>query len=400
MSSHSSETAHSSRRVSPPKYCRQRSKGRADRAYVRIDGRKVMLGTYGTEESRQRYAELINRPQPADVVPQQPSADPTVAEVLLAYLKHARGYYARPDGSPGREYEQVCEVGKHVRKVAGAVLVRNFGPRLLKQVRQSLIDDDLSRRFINKQIARVVRVFKWASSEELCSVTIYQALKTVEGLKKGRTTVRETEPVKPVSDADIEATLEHLPQLVADMIVVQRRSGMRPGELVQMRPCDIDRSGDIWTYTPSSHKTQHLGKQRVIAIGQQAQEVLFNYLARDAQMYLFRPCDSEEKRRAVLSEQRTTPIDYCGSFFGALLPAVGHCDGLDIVLFLQFLDRIQMIGAHVASADEADADSLVSTNHVGITLCSPTDSGSTYASRAEKATSRWSVVNCHSNVPF
>jgi hypothetical protein len=31
----------------PPKYCRQKCKGRADRAFVNIDGVRIMLGNYG-----------------------------------------------------------------------------------------------------------------------------------------------------------------------------------------------------------------------------------------------------------------------------------------------------------------------------------------------------------------
>ena len=48
-----------------------------------------------------------------------------------------------------------------------------------------------------------------------------------------------------------------------------------------MRPCDIDRSGDIWRYVPESHKTEHHGRGRIIFIGPKAQEVLRPYLFGD-----------------------------------------------------------------------------------------------------------------------
>ncbi len=35
---------------------------------------------------------------------------------------------------------------------------------------------------------------------------------------------------------------------------------MRPAELCILRPADIDRSGDVWVYRPSDHKTQHHGR--------------------------------------------------------------------------------------------------------------------------------------------
>jgi len=62
--------------------------------------------------------------------------------------------------------------------------------------------------------------------------------------------------------------------VVADMVRFQRFTGARPGEVCQIRPIDVDRSGEVWTYRPESHKTEHHGRQRIIYVGPQAQEVL------------------------------------------------------------------------------------------------------------------------------
>ena len=102
----------------------------------------------------------------------------------------------------------------------------------------------------------------------------------------------------------------HLPEVVADMVRFQRLTGCRPEEVCAVRPCDVDRSNDIWQYRPQSHKTEHLNRERVILIGPQAQAVLFKYLARNDQMYCFRPMDSEVKRRAAAHAARTTPLSH------------------------------------------------------------------------------------------
>ena len=47
-------------------------------------------------------------------------------------------------------------------------------------------------------INRIKRFAKWAVSEELLSPHVYEALRTVTGLRYGRTTARETQPIKPV----------------------------------------------------------------------------------------------------------------------------------------------------------------------------------------------------------
>ena len=51
------------------------------------------------------------------------------------------------------------------------------------------------------------------------------------------------------------------------MVRFQRLVGCRPGEVCMLRPCDLDRSDDVWRYVPESHKTEHYGKQRIILIG-------------------------------------------------------------------------------------------------------------------------------------
>jgi len=99
------------------------------------------------------------------------------------------------------------------------------------------------------------------------------------------------------------------------MVRVQRLTGMRPGELTIMRPCEIDRTGEVWLYTPAKHKTQHRGHSRTIAIGPQCQIILLCYLARGVEDFLFQPRDSEAKRLATRSEGRTTPAS-CGNVRG------------------------------------------------------------------------------------
>ncbi len=90
------------------------------------------------------------------------------------------------------------------------------------------------------------------------------------GLQRGRTEAAERPPVEPVDEATIEATLRHLPSVVADMVRLQRLTGCRPGEICGLRPCDIDQTGPIWVYRPAWHKTQHRGHSRQVFVGPKA----------------------------------------------------------------------------------------------------------------------------------
>ena len=99
--------------------------------------------------------------------------------------------------------------------------------------------------------------------------------------------------MEPVSAAIVEATLPFLSQTVADMVRLQRLTGARPGEICAMRPGDIDRSGEVWKYTPAEHKTEHHGHRRLIIIGPKGQAILHPYLLRSKEAYCFSPQEAE-----------------------------------------------------------------------------------------------------------
>ena len=92
------------------------------------------------------------------------------------------------------------------------------------------------------------------------------------------------------------------------MVRFQRLTGCRPGEVCSLRPCDLDRSADVWAYRPAGHKTEHLGRERIVWIGPQAQEVLLPYLLRAPDAYCFSPAESDEKRKAEMRAARKTKV--------------------------------------------------------------------------------------------
>ena len=75
-------------------------------------------------------------------------------------------------------------------------------------------------------------------------------MRSVPGLKRGRSDARESKPVKPVPERTVDATIEYLSPTLAAMVRLQALTGMRGGELVVMRPVDIDTTGPVWLYTP------------------------------------------------------------------------------------------------------------------------------------------------------
>jgi integrase len=284
-----------------PAYRRHKATGQA---VVTLDGTDFYLGVFGSPPSHAEYNRLVgewlaNGRRLSD--PGQPVADRTVNEVAAEYLTFAEGYYVK-DGAPSDTVYGIRRAMTYLCETYGDTPAQNFGPLSLIALQQRMITEKKSRRYINDTVDRVRRIFKFAASRELLPAAVYHALQTVPGLRKGRTDARDPPPVRPVSDQVVETTLPYLLPVVAAMVQVQRLTGCRPDEVCQMRPCDIDRTTDVWEYRPPRFKTQHIGGDRVIFIGPRAQGVLRPFLFRSPEAYCFSPAQAvaahNEDRRA------------------------------------------------------------------------------------------------------
>jgi integrase len=298
---------------SVPKYRHHKGSGQA---FVQVKGKRHYLGVYGTPDSKQRYARFVAElsASPAVQLPVVPAASPaslTVVELADAYHEFCKGYYRKKDGTPSGWLDHIQLVlDKHLAELYGRTPAADFGPKAFKAIRQRLVDAGNSRPYVNKLMPIVTRCFKWGAAEELIPASVYHGLTAVEGLKKGRTTAREPAPVLPVELSLVDATLPYLPPIVADMVRFQRLTGCRPGEVCQLRPMNLDRSGEVWTYRPASHKTEHHdnGRERVIFIGPQAQAVLLPYLQREPAAHCFSAAESESKRHVEMRARRKSNL--------------------------------------------------------------------------------------------
>lgn len=296
-----------------PKYSLHKGTGQA---YVTLKGQRRYLGVHGSPESHERYsrivAQLLASPEAETVRAAGPTPqDCTVAEIVLAFWRHAESYYVK-DGEPTRQLPIIQAALRPLRELYGRALATEFGPLALKAVRAKLVESGLCRNEVNRRVRIIKQAFKWAACEELIPITVYQAIVTVVGLRRGRTEAPDHSPVRAVADDVVNATLPHLPQVVADMIRFQRATGARPGEACSIRPGDVDRSDEVWVYRPVSHKTEHFDRPRMIFLGPKAQEVLRPYLLRPDDQHCFSPAESEKRRLAENHAGRKTPMS-CGN---------------------------------------------------------------------------------------
>ena len=174
-------------------------------------------------------------------------------------------------------------------------------------IRDKWVQSGLARQTINRWVNVVRQAFRWGVAHELVDSGILHALEAVDSLKAGRTTAHEYQEIEPISEEIFEKTLPYLPPVIADMVRVQRLCGMRPQDIRNMRSGDIDRTGNVWKYTPFTHKTEHHGKSRVLPIGPRAQAILTPHLIEKEavpESFLFSPKDTVRLKNIEKRQKR------------------------------------------------------------------------------------------------
>lgn len=294
--------------TSVPSYRRHRASGQA---VVTISARDIYLGKFNSAASKSEYNRVIAEWLAAGRRSLQDDDAPLeVRQLVAAFYTHCKKYYRKPDGTPTSEVDAMAMALGPVRTLFGHTPAMDFGPLRLVAVQDEMVRRGWRRTQINKHVGRVRLMFRWAVKNEIVPGGMLHALNAVDGLKAGRTDAKESEPVRPVPDAHIDAVRPFLSVQVCAMIDLQLLTGARPGEICSMRTVDLDTSGKLWLYTPASHKTQHHGHARTIYLGPKAQDVLRAFLKTDMAAFIFTPAEAEKQRRERQHDARKTPLKY------------------------------------------------------------------------------------------
>lgn len=298
-----------------PKY---RLHARSGRAVVTLTDAKGVrkdyyLGRHGSPASKREYARLLleweqtdRRILPATAKERQfiAEASPrgqrvTVQALIDAYIADAEGTVVKND------LDSIRTVLRLVTAEHGDIPAKDFGPNFLRQIRARAVEHGVegrtwARTYTNRQVRRVVAVWKWGVARELVPAETHARLALIEPLRKGKTAARETVPVGPVSVEHVEATIPHLTPPLRAVVQLQLLTGARGGELLIMRKADIDTThpSGVWLYRPGQHKTAHLDHDRVIGIGARGQRILMPLLGRPDDAHLFDPSDAPKSRAA------------------------------------------------------------------------------------------------------
>jgi integrase len=259
-----------------------------------------------------------------------------VTIVIDAFWRWVQDHYRRTDGSTSPEVAKYKSALRYLNRLYGPTPAAEFGALALEAVRAEMLKPHPVRRWRVKIDAsgrkvgawvevmapgycrtsanalgrRLVKVFKWAAKHKLVSSSVYHELLAVDGLRKGYTQAREGTPVKPAREEDVAAVLELVSPQVRAMMELEAITGMRPGEVRTMRPCDIEMRDDVWIYRPARHKTEHHGDDhtREIFLGPRARKIVEPFVSLNPQKPLFSPRDAEAWRNEQRRKNRKTPM--------------------------------------------------------------------------------------------
>lgn len=234
-----------------------------------------------------------------------PASTLTVDDLCAAYLRHAVVYY---HGEAGETATCACAC-RTWRELHGARPVAELVHTDMLAVRDALVRRGLARVTVNRYIGIIGnRLLPWALDEGLIRAAVKAELSQVKPLKAHRSEARETDPVRPIDDATLAATVAHMMPNTADMVRVHRLTGMRPEEICSMRWADIDTSVTPWVYRPARHKNAWRGQPRVILIGPRAREILKRHKSTE---YPFSPVAAVYELMLRKREQASSPSRVC-----------------------------------------------------------------------------------------
>lgn len=298
------------------------------------DGRRrtVYLGVHGSAEAARRYREVLaNHLAGTPIAPARqrraaaPSEWPSVHQLTATYLLHAARYYLDTEGKPTGEVTHAQIAFEELLRLHRDTPTDQVRIADLLAVRQALVDlrekrrrgrqapKGLSRRTINDRMARIKRLFRWGVEQGMVPGSTWHELSALRGLPKGRCGVHDNEPIEAVPWSLVAEVLPHLVPTVADLVQLQWWTGMRPAEALRMTRRQLDTTGSTWLYRLAKHKGTWRGRERIVALGPKAQEILRPRLRLEQDAPMFSGRDAWSEHRARLRAQRKTPPTGNGS---------------------------------------------------------------------------------------
>ena len=242
--------------------------------------------------------------------------DGTLGCLVEMYRKFAAKTFRHQDGSLTSHYPNIVYATDPLVERYPQMRAEEFGPLKLDEIRNVWVSQDPPpcRSTINMRTKMVRAMFKWALAREMIPASQYVALSALPGLHKNRSRATEPRKVRAVKPDLVVKTMEQMPATVKAMVEVHMLTGMRSSELCWMRPCDIDRKGEVWIYNvpAEANKNEHREgdeHSRHVPLVARVREIIKPLLEkRGDKEFLFQPAQADAETRAIKRKARKTPV--------------------------------------------------------------------------------------------
>ena len=214
-----------------PRLCKQ-----GNLAYVRVHGRKIYLGTYGTAKAQREYHRVIAEFHANASAPPRDKSSITLDELCLRFLED------RKSNITAKQLEHYKSLVEIMLSQYSGLAANEFSPNKLRTLRAEFVKLGYVRQQCNKRASLVRTIFKWGVSRELIATDIWNALRSLEPLKKGETTAPEGKKREIVPAEHIGRTLAELSPTIAAMVQIHLATAARPSEICEMKIEHIDRT--------------------------------------------------------------------------------------------------------------------------------------------------------------
>lgn len=222
--------------------------------------------------------------------------DITIREVMSMYFTDRAIYFDNGNG-PTRYLQNIKSGLKPVLEEMGSAKLKDLDAPTLAGLRDQWVQEGrIARSTINRRLQFVTKLIKWCIERGYSTPEQLIGISTVERIKRGRYGARDTEPVGPACPDAVRLVMQEVPESIRAMMELIELTGMRPGEARRMKLSELERvkhNGEsVFKYTPSRHKTSHLGKRRRIFIAGRARQIIIERISTLAKSTLFEE-DSE-----------------------------------------------------------------------------------------------------------
>lgn len=153
---------------------------------------------------------------------------------------------------------------------------------------------------INKALGLIRQFIIWGGDQQLIEAgRAYFLADNIPYAKAGRKGVKPKQQRKAIAVDNVFKLQPYYTPTLWGMVQFQYYGGMRPGDVCRATWQQIDTSGELWVYTPDTHKTDHLGLKLFYLLGPKAQAALQRFAGLPPTRPLFNLCAHRRERQRM-----------------------------------------------------------------------------------------------------